>query len=262
MAVSLGKDQRLGYLCAAREQLPQIVFEAANHRADLAGVYHVAVELRRRIVHVLVHLLPALFSRQTVALLDNLLHDVRAALANLRLNEEDIFADIHAVDNSLLTGILADHVLLKVRNGALVRRCGQADEKGVEVFEHLAPDVIDGAVALVHDDAVEKLRRDLRVVDDLPNGLPVGGGVFKQGFLLDGLVQLLTFEDGIHSLDRADVDLHVFGQARRLQAMDAVKLGERAVVIVGRIGEKLTLSLLAEALGIDKEQDALHPAEL
>ena len=44
--------------------------------------------------------------------------------------------------------------------------------------------------------------------------------------------------------------------------MDAVKLGERAVVVVGRIGEELALRLLAEALGIDEKQDALHPAKL
>ena len=37
---------------------------------------------------------------------------------------------------------------------------------GVEVFQHLSPEVVDGAVALVGDDDVEGLDGDGRVVLD------------------------------------------------------------------------------------------------
>lgn len=49
---------------------------------------------------------------------------------------------------------------------ALVGRGGQADLEGIEVLENLLPEVVDRAVALVDDDEVEQLRRDLGVVLD------------------------------------------------------------------------------------------------
>ena len=56
--------------------------------------------------------------------------------------------------------------LLKKPNGLLVGRGRQADDEGVEVVEHLSPQPVDGAMALVHDDEVEELDGDGRVVDD------------------------------------------------------------------------------------------------
>ena len=46
-----------------------------------------------------------------------------------------------------------------------------ADEIGVEVFEHLAPEIVDGAVAFVGDDEIEGLDRDVRIVNELLGGL-------------------------------------------------------------------------------------------
>ena len=57
-------------------------------------------------------------------------------------------------------------VLIEEAEGLLAGRGGEADEVGVEVFEHLAPEVVDGAVALVGDDDVEGLDGDGRVVFD------------------------------------------------------------------------------------------------
>ncbi len=44
---------------------------------------------------------------------------------------------------------------------------GEADQVGVEVFEDLTPHAVDGPVALVDDDEVEVLDRNVRVVGDL-----------------------------------------------------------------------------------------------
>ena len=63
-------------------------------------------------------------------------------------------------------GVLHDEVLVEEAEGLLGRRGGEADERGVEVFQHLTPEVVDGAVALVGDDEVEGLDGDGGVVGD------------------------------------------------------------------------------------------------
>ena len=63
-------------------------------------------------------------------------------------------------------GVLHDEVLVEEAEGLLGGRGGEADEGGVEVFQHLAPEVVDGAVALVGDDEVEGLDGDGGVVGD------------------------------------------------------------------------------------------------
>ena len=63
-------------------------------------------------------------------------------------------------------GVFGDEVLLEEAVGASVGRGGEADQEGVEVFEDLPPEVVDRAVALIDDDEVEELGRDLVVVDD------------------------------------------------------------------------------------------------
>ena len=67
--------------------------------------------------------------------------------------------------------VLHDEVLVEEAEGLLGGRGGEADQEGVEVFEHLAPEVVDRAVALVDDDEVEGLDRECRVVVDR-DGLP------------------------------------------------------------------------------------------
>ena len=39
---------------------------------------------------------------------------------------------------------------------------GEANEEGIEVFEHLAPEVVDGTVAFVDDDDIEFFDGDSR----------------------------------------------------------------------------------------------------
>ena len=78
----------------------------------------------------------------------------------------DVVVDVDAVGHGLLVGVFHDQVLVEEAEGLLGGRGGEADEVGVEVFEHLPPEVVDGAVAFVGDDDVEGLDGDGRVVVD------------------------------------------------------------------------------------------------
>jgi hypothetical protein len=54
--------------------------------------------------------------------------------------------------------VLHDQVLLEEAVGVFRRGGRQADQEGVEVLQHLPPQRVDGAVALVHEDDVEVLQ--------------------------------------------------------------------------------------------------------
>jgi len=54
----------------------------------------------------------------------------------------------------------------KEPEGLLRRRDGEADEEGVEVFEHLPPEAVEGAMAFVGDDEVEGFDGNGGVVGD------------------------------------------------------------------------------------------------
>ena len=83
VAVSLGKDQGFGDFRPPREQRSeQIVPEGTNHRADLAGVDDVPVQLGGPIVYIFIQLLPSFFPRKPVAALDDLLHNMSAAFGS------------------------------------------------------------------------------------------------------------------------------------------------------------------------------------
>jgi hypothetical protein len=63
--------------------------------------------------------------------------------------------------------IFHDEILLEEGDGLERGRGGEADEEGVEVFEHLPPEIVDGAVAFIGDDEVEELDRDGGIVGDV-----------------------------------------------------------------------------------------------
>ena len=247
MAVGLGEDQRLGHFAAMREKLrEQVVPERSDHGTDLAGIHNIPIQLCRGIDQVLVHLFPALGAGQAVPILDLLLEDCRTVFRNIGLNEEDVLTDIDTINNGLLARILADHVLVEKGKGTLVRRSGQADDEGVEILQHLVPNVIDRPMAFIDDDAVEKLRGILFVIDDLFCGLCVGSGLLEEGFFLCGFIHFLALQDGVHPLNGADADLDVIGDIGAVQAANTVKLGKGAVVVIRRIGKEFPLRLLAQ----------------
>ncbi len=153
--------------------------------------------------------------------------------------------------------VFHDEVLLEEAEGLLGRRGGEADERGVEVFEHLPPEVVDGAVALVGDDEVEFLDGESGVVFDRDGFLEQGFGGFdgqvvevRRGFFL-------ALEHGVDALDRADDDAGGFVERVAAEMLDDVFLGE-LVVVHGR-DELLEFleRLPAEIAAIHEEQDAL-----
>ena len=91
---------------------------------------------------------------------------VRALPGALGFDDIDLVADIHAVGDGLLMAVFADDVLVEEAVGAVVRRRRQADQIGVEILDHLPPEIVDRAVAFIDDDEVEELRRNFLVVDD------------------------------------------------------------------------------------------------
>lgn len=100
----------------------------------------------------------------------------------------DVVADVHAIGYGLHVGVLigapapplraapagslsrsarlGDEVAVEESEGGLAWSGGEADEEGVEVFDDLPPQVVDGAVALVDDDEVKGLGGDLGIVAD------------------------------------------------------------------------------------------------
>ena len=145
-----------------------------------------------------------------------------AVLGDLGIDQENIFADINAVHDRLLARIFADNILIKISKGAFVGRSGQTDNEGIKVGKHLAPYIINGAMALVHDDTVEKLGRILCVIYNLFSRLFVGGFQLRKIDFLGAFVQFLSAQDRIHTLNGADADLHITRDIGAFETTNAV----------------------------------------
>ena len=168
VAVVLGEDDGLGHIAAAGEYVcEQALSKGPYDGANLVFRHHVAVKLVGGVGQVLVQPLPADPPGQPVPPVDVVagLHR-RPLFCNLRANPKGVEVDVHPVGNRLLVGVLHDQVLLEEAEGLLGRCCGQSNQEAVEVFKHLPPQVVDGAVTLVGDDHVEGLYGDVGVVLD------------------------------------------------------------------------------------------------
>jgi len=256
VGVGLGEDEGFRNFLTVGKERGQGVAEGPDHSADLGGADDVAVELFGAVFLVLVFLFPAFGTGELFAFLDETFEDGSAALGDFGFDEEDFVADVHAIGDGLLVGVFRDDVLFEEGEGAVVRGGGEADEEGVEVFDDLAPEVVDGAVAFIDDDEVEVLDGDFLVVGDGKGFLAARSGLGGVVLLVGG-VEFLALEDGIHPLDGGDADLCILRHVGGLEALDGVELGELAVVVVRGESHELLLCLLAEVLGIDEEENAL-----
>src|SRR5205085_9730092 len=81
-------------------------------------------------------------------------------------NSIDVVADVDAIRDRAVVVIFSDTVLMKVGNRLWRWRRREADEKRIEVFERLTPQVVDRAMTFVGNDEVEFLDRNGGVVDD------------------------------------------------------------------------------------------------
>ena len=200
----LGVSLRAGKICGFHRRL-----HGLDHLADLAGVDHRAVQFLAGVGGVFLGFGPALLAGLAVAVVHPFLGLELGALAgDLGFDLVDVVADVDAIGHRLLVAVLGDDVLVEEAEGALVGRGGEADQEGVEVVEHLLPQVVDAAVALVDDDEVEVFDRHGRVVADelcLLRGLLH----FVQRDVFGGFVDRLAAEDGVHALDGADAHLRV-----------------------------------------------------
>ena len=263
VGVVFGEDQRLGHVVASRKDLrEELVAKGLQHRADLVLGDHVAVELVGIVLKVVVELLPALLARLAVALVDvEAGVDLGALRGDLGLDAIDVVVDVDAVGDRPLVVVLHHQVLIEKAEGLLRRRRGEADQMGVEVFQHLAPEIVDRAVALVGDDDVESLDRECRVVFDRRSFLEERFQTLDRA-LVGFLIKLLSLEHRIEALDRADANLRGGVERIRGQALEDVLLVKFIVVVGRHILLKLFERLFAQVAAIDQKQHALGAGEL
>jgi hypothetical protein len=150
----------------------RIWFGTTTERSSSCAVGEILVEL-------LVALGPGAFvaDRNLVAFRDR-----AAVLADIGADTKDLVGDIDPVRNRTFVRVLRDEVAAEKPHCVQRRRCGQADDKGVAIFEHLAPRAIDRPMAFIGDDQVEALDRDRRVVMHDPLRLASAG--LESRFLL------------------------------------------------------------------------------
>ena len=108
----------------------------------------------------------------------------------------------------------------------------QADDEGVEIFEHLPPRAVDRAVALVGDDQVEGLDRDRGIVGDEALGL--GPRQLECGSFFVFLGEFLAGQHRIDPLDGRDDDRAILVEAGRAELLHAVEFGKQRPVPGGR----------------------------
>ena len=233
-----------------------------DDRADLVGIHHLIVQPLGRIGHIFVQLLPAFLAGELFPDIDVFaLPDDGALLRDLCFDQIDVVADVDPVGHGLFVGVFADDILVEKAEGPLIRRGRESDEKGVEVFEDLLPEVVDAAVAFVDDDEIEEFDGEFRVVNH-GQGLALAPIDLAGVDFFGPFVQLFAFQDGIEALDRADADLAVGGDVARFQALDVVEFGEFAVVVVGQVGHELLFGLFAQVPGVHQEENPLGIGEL
>ncbi len=175
----------------------------------------------------------------------------------------DVVVDVHAVGHGLLVGVFHDQVLVEEAEGLLGGRGGEADEVGVEVFQHLRPEVVDGAVALVGDDEVEGLDGDLRVVLDghglsLKTPSPVLRPRPRRPPRPGSRPLSMEYRRWIVLMQTRAVVSSVLP----VEPLDDVLLGELEVVVGRDVLLEFLERLLAEVAAVHQEQDAPRAGEL
>ena len=263
VGVVFGEDQRLRHLVASGKDFrEELVPKGLQHRADLVLGDHVAVELVGVVLEVVVELLPALLARLAVALVDvEAGVDLGALRGDLGLDAIDVVVDVDAVGHRSFVVVLHHQVLIEKAEGLLRRRRGKADQMGVEVFQHLAPEIVDRPVALVGDDDIEGVDRECRVVFDRRSFLEERFQTLDRA-LVGFLIKLLSLEHRIEALDRADANLRGGVERIRGQALEDVLLVEFIVVVGRHILLKLFERLFPRLPRSTKNSMRLAPANL
>ena len=93
-------------------------------------------------------------------------------------------------------------------------------------------------------------------------GLALEGGLLVAGDLLQRGVALLAPEYGVDALDGGDADAAHGVDARRLEVLDVVQLGELAPLVRGGEALELAKGLAREVATVDEEQHAARAGVL
>ena len=129
--VVLGKDERLGQVGAAGKHLGEdLVAEGFQHRANLVGRNHVAVEVVGVVGEDFVELFPADLAGLAIAFVHpETGFNLRARLGDGGFDAVDVAAHVHAVGHGFLVVVFHHEVLLEEAEGLLGWRGGEADER-------------------------------------------------------------------------------------------------------------------------------------
>ena len=101
--------------------------------------------------------------------------------------------------------VFHDQILLEKTKSLFAGRGRKANDISVKIFQHLAPEIINGAVAFIRDDKVKGFDGNGRIVF---YGRHLIINILKalNRFFLVNFGKVLTPEHGVKPLDRADAD--------------------------------------------------------
>ncbi len=237
--IILGEDQRLGHFRAPGEDLgKQPVPKGLDHRADLvlARPHPGRAGWGRT-----PGLRPAAPSARRGSSYRAYRHNDRLPRCPPRLRDPgadavDLIAHVDAIGHGPLVGVLGDQVLVEEAQRVLGGRGRQADQEGIEILQHLPPQIVDRAVALVGDDEIDRSRWGSRGCIPRPLGVSPSAASelqLEHGRLFILFLVLFPLEHRIQPLDGGDGHLADRVDHIGRQPLDVVQLGELAPVIRG-----------------------------
>ena len=168
-------------------------------------------------------------------------------------NQKNIFTYIDTVYNRLFTGIFADDIFIKKGKSSLIWCSSQPNDKRIKIGKHLTPHIINRAMTFVHNNTIKKFWRIFCIIYHFFWRLGIGSCIFCKGCFLSRFIQFFTFEDRIHSLNRADANLNIRRNIRRFQSTYSIKLRKRSGIIIWCISKKFTLCLFSKTFGIHQK---------
>ena len=188
--------------------------------------------------------------------------DLAALLCHTGTNPINLVADVDAIGDGTLVRVFGNQVLIEKTQRVLGRRRGQADDRRVEIFQHLPPKAIDRPMTFIGDDEIKGLNRNVGIVGKRQRLAILGLPFLEAGLLFVFIVDLLAAQHGIQPLDRGDDDLGVGINPMRVQLLHNIRIG-KTIAGAGRLKcLKLAQGLIAQVVAVDQEQDATRTGVL
>ena len=263
VGVVLAEDEGLGDEGAAGEKFGgQGILERLEHGANLGFHHDGAVEVGVGVGEIFIKALPADCASFLAAPVhvEAFLH-LATLLGDLGFDAIDLVADVDSISNGPLVAVFHHEVLVEEPDGLLGRCGGETDEEGIEVFEHLSPEAVNGAVTFVRNDEVEGLNRDGGVVGHVFRAA-IGGRNLVAGQFVEVRIEVLAAQNRIEALDGADGDASDGVEGVGGEMLDVVNLGELASGVGGNELLELGHGLASEIGAIHEKENALRTGVL